>query len=137
MVVPGAHRFQRGACSKQSCGFSTQARSGTCCRRAIRTTKPCIGGFRLGVTARVCVKFSRMLPTNFVTKGCWMKKRASSTPLCDGQGWRRRDRSDQARKRHENHGDSGSPWLAAVGKYARRKSSPNALGPIVLLLLHD
>src|SRR6516164_1147596 len=48
VVVPGANRFRRGACSKQSCGFSTQARSGTCCLKAIRTTKPCIVGFRLG-----------------------------------------------------------------------------------------
>src|SRR5277367_1882108 len=35
----------------------------------------------------------------------------------------RGDRSDQAWKRHENHGDSGSPRLAAVGEYARCKSS--------------
>ena len=32
MVVLDANRFRRGACSKQSCGFSTLARSGTCCR---------------------------------------------------------------------------------------------------------
>src|SRR3974377_762288 len=75
---PGRTRFQRGACAKQACGFSTPARSGTCCRRAIRTTKPCIGGFRLGVKAKFCVKFSRMLPTKFATKGCWAKKRDSS-----------------------------------------------------------
>ena len=33
--------------------ISTLARSGTCCRKAIRTTKPCIVGFSLGATARV------------------------------------------------------------------------------------
>ena len=75
MVVPGANRFRRGACSKQSCGFSTQARSGTCCLKAIRTTKPCIVVFSFGATAKFCVKFSRMLPTNFATKGCSTKKR--------------------------------------------------------------
>ena len=42
---PGRNRFRRVACSKQSCGFSTLARSGTCCRKAIRTTKLCIVGF--------------------------------------------------------------------------------------------
>ena len=42
---------------------------------------------------------------NFATKGCWTKKRASSSDLCDGQGRRRGDRSNQAWKRHENHGD--------------------------------
>ena len=44
-VALDANRFRRGAYSNQSCGFSTQGRSGTCCRRAIRTTKPCIVGF--------------------------------------------------------------------------------------------
>jgi transposase len=39
------------------------------------------------------------------------------------KGGRSGGRSNQARKRHENHGDSGSPWLAAVGEYARRQSS--------------
>jgi hypothetical protein len=43
MDVLGANRFRRVVCSKQSCGFSTQARNGTCCRRATRTTKLCIG----------------------------------------------------------------------------------------------
>ena len=76
MVVPDANRFRRGACSKQSCGFSTQAHSGTCCLRPIRTTKPCIAGFSLGATARFCVKFRRMLPTNFATKG-WLDEEES------------------------------------------------------------
>ena len=40
-----------------------------------------------------------------------------------GQGRRRGDRTHEARKRHENHGDSGSPRLAAVGEYPRCKSS--------------
>jgi hypothetical protein len=51
MVVPDANRFRRGACSNQSCGFSTLGRSGTCCRKAIRTTKPCIVGFSHGAHA--------------------------------------------------------------------------------------
>ena len=38
--------------------------------------------------------------------------------FCDGQGWRRRDRCDEARKGPENHGNCGSPWLAALGQYA-------------------
>jgi hypothetical protein len=33
-------------------GYSTQARNGTCCRKAIRTTKLCIGAFRLGEVLR-------------------------------------------------------------------------------------
>src|SRR5438128_1098174 len=31
-------------------GYSTPARNGTCCGGAIRTTKPCVGALRLGVT---------------------------------------------------------------------------------------
>ena len=30
-----------------------------------------------------------------------------------------RNRTYEARKRHENHGDRGSPWLAALGQHAR------------------
>src|SRR5262245_22911598 len=33
-----------------------------------------------------------------------------------GQGWRVGNRSYEARKRHENHGDRGSPWIAALGQ---------------------
>ena len=41
MVVLDANRFRRGACSKQSCGFSTLARSGTCCRTLCVNGKGC------------------------------------------------------------------------------------------------
>ena len=34
-------------CWKQYCGFSTQVRNGTCCRKAIRTTKLYIDAFKL------------------------------------------------------------------------------------------
>src|SRR5207342_2860809 len=41
---------------------------------------------------------------------------------CDvryGQRWRVGNRTNEARKRHENHGDCGSPWVAALGQHAR------------------
>jgi len=44
MDVLGANRLRRVVYLKRYCGFSTQARNGTCCRRASRTTKLCIGG---------------------------------------------------------------------------------------------
>ena len=69
MVGPDANRFRRGACSKQSCGFSTLARSGTCCRKAIRTTKPCIVGFSLGATAKFCVEFLTDVANELRDKG--------------------------------------------------------------------
>src|SRR5512143_3596875 len=59
---------------------------------------------------------------------------------CDlrhGQGWRRGDRSDQAWKRLENHGDCGSARLAALGEHTRREPSRSALGAALLRLLHD
>ena len=55
MDVLGESRFRRVVCSKRYCGFSIQARNGTCCRRATRTTKRCIGAFRLGAAMRFCV----------------------------------------------------------------------------------
>ena len=51
----GANRLQRVVCSKRSCGFSTRVPNGTCCRGATRTTKPCIGAFRLGAAMRLYV----------------------------------------------------------------------------------
>ena len=39
MDVLVANRLRRVVCLKRYCGFSTQARSGTCCRRATRTYK--------------------------------------------------------------------------------------------------
>ena len=39
---------------------------------------------------------------------------------CDvryGQRWRVGNRTNEARKRHENHGDCGSPRVAALGQH--------------------
>ena len=49
MDVLVVNRLRAGACLRRCCGFSTPARSGICCRKAIRTTKLCTGAFRLGV----------------------------------------------------------------------------------------
>src|SRR6266576_1459202 len=56
--------------------------------------------------------------------------------LCYGQGWRVGNRSYEARKRHENHGDR-SPWIAALGQHARGEPSRSAFGAAVFRLLHD
>ena len=47
MDVLVVNRLRAGACLKRCCGFSTPARSGICCRKAIRTTKLCTSAFRL------------------------------------------------------------------------------------------
>src|SRR6516164_5047474 len=54
-----------------------------------------------------------------------------------GQGWRVGNRSYEARKRHENHGDCGSPWIAALGQHARGEPSRSAFGAAMFRLLHD
>ncbi len=36
-----------------------------------------------------------------------------------GQRWRVGSRNNEARKRHEDHGDCGSPWIAVLGQHAR------------------
>ncbi len=44
-----------------------------------------------------------------------MKKNASSCDVRYGQRWRvGNQRTNEARKRHENHGDCGSPWVAPL-----------------------
>src|SRR5262247_2567134 len=47
------------------------------------------------------------------------------------------DRTDEARERHENHGNRGSSWIAALGQHACRQSSRSSAGTAVLRLLHD
>ena len=42
---------------KRCCGFAIRVRNGTCCRKAIRTTKLCIDAFKLGAATRFCVGF--------------------------------------------------------------------------------
>ena len=56
MTVLDESRSRHGACLGRFCGFSTRVRNGTCCRRAIRTTKQCIGAFRLGAAMKFCVE---------------------------------------------------------------------------------
>jgi len=46
-------------------------------------------------------------------------------------------RTHKARKRHENHGDCGSPWATAFGQHACREPPRGPLGAVVLRLLHD
>src|ERR1700734_1376030 len=47
------------------------------------------------------------------------------------------DVANEARKRHENHGDCGSPWVAALGQHARGEPSRSPFGAAMLRLLHD
>ena len=56
MAILDENRSRHGACLRRFCGFSTQVRNGTCCRRVIRTTKRCIGAFRLGAATKFCVE---------------------------------------------------------------------------------
>src|SRR5262245_61377971 len=55
----------------------------------------------------------------------------------DGEGWRGGDRTDEARERHENHGNRGSSWIAALGQHACRQSPRSSAGTAMLRLLHD
>ena len=66
MGVRDASRSRPVMCWKRYCGSSTQVRNGTCCRKAIRTTKLCIDAFKLG---SAIVWFWRTLPTSFVKTG--------------------------------------------------------------------
>src|SRR6516162_8794024 len=47
------------------------------------------------------------------------------------------DRTDEARKRYENHGSRGSSWIAALGQHACRQSPRSSPGTAMLRLLHD
>src|SRR6516165_3235406 len=65
-----------------------------------------------------------------------MKKNVSSTrPLRWPRAAARR--SVEARKGPENHGDCGSPWLAALRQYACGQPPRSAFGSALFRLLHD
>src|ERR1700719_4912682 len=54
---------------------------------------------------------------------------------CDvryGQRWRVGNRTNEARKRTENHGDCGSPWVAALSQHARGEPSRIPLGALLI-----
>src|SRR5207249_791180 len=53
MDVLDASRSRPAVCSKLYCGYSTPARSGTCCRKAIRTTNPFIDAFKRGAAMKL------------------------------------------------------------------------------------
>src|SRR6516162_6859984 len=57
MDVLDASRSRPDVFSKLYCGYSTPARSGTCCRKAIRTTNPFIGAFKPGAAMKFCGDF--------------------------------------------------------------------------------
>src|ERR1700739_2546378 len=80
-----------------------------------------------------------MLLTTFATEAYWTKENASLTrpSLWPRAAARRTYRTHEARKRHENHGDCRSPWIAAFGQHACGKPSRSPLGAAVLRLLHD
>src|SRR5262245_18678345 len=52
MDVLDASRSRPDVFSKLYCGYSTPARSGTCCRKLIRTTNPFIGAFKPGAAMK-------------------------------------------------------------------------------------
>jgi hypothetical protein len=54
MDVLDASRSRPDVSSKLYCGYSTPARSDTCCRKAIRTTNPFIGAFKSGAAMKFC-----------------------------------------------------------------------------------
>ena len=60
MAVLDQSRSRHGACLKRFFGFSTPVRNGTCCRRAIRTTKQCIGAFRRGAADLTWVSWTKL-----------------------------------------------------------------------------
>jgi hypothetical protein len=67
------------------------------------------------------------------TKSCIGAFRLGNLP--HGQGRRVGNRSYEARKRHENRGDCGSPWIAALGQHARGGPSRSPFGAAMFRLL--
>ena len=59
MAVLDESRSRHVVCLKRFCGFSTQVRSGTCCRRAIRTT--------CGPAGRLVLRYKSVFTPSFAS----------------------------------------------------------------------
>ncbi len=130
-------QFQPVVCLKRCCGYSTQARNGTCYRKAIRTIRLWIGVFRLGAAMRCFASSSdRYCQRASRQRRAGRERVFHRCDLCYGQGWWSRNRRNQTRKRHENHGNCGSPWITTVGQHACGQPSRGPFGAAVLRLLH-
>src|SRR5258708_37650755 len=77
------------------------------------------------------------VPEKLTLRGTERRRMLHRRNLRYGQGWRVGNRSYEARKRHENHGDRGSPWIAALGQHARGEPSRSAFGAAMFRLLPD
>src|SRR5258708_34749678 len=77
------------------------------------------------------------VPEKLTLRGTERRRMLHRRNLRYGQGWRVGNRSYEARKRHENHGDCGSPRIAALGQKALAEPSRKAFGTAMLRLLHD
>src|SRR6516164_5782190 len=134
MDVLVANRLRRVVCLKRYCGFSTQARSGTCCRRATRTYKTVHRRFQTWCRDEVLRRVLTDVANELRDRGALDEEECFIDATFV---WRVGNRSYEARKRHENHGDCGSPWIAALGQHARGEPSRSAFGAAVFRLLHD
>ena len=97
-----------------------RVRNGTCCRKAIRTTKLCIDAFKKFCAAdeilrRVLTDVAKM---SFATKVLDEEECFIDATFVMAKGGGSEIGPTKRGKRHENHGDCGSPWVAALGQHA-------------------
>ena len=68
---------------------ATQVRNGTCCRKAIRTTKLCIDAFKLGAATRFCVSVLTDVANELRENGALdEEERSIDATFVMAEGWR-------------------------------------------------
>jgi hypothetical protein len=102
-------RSRHDGCLEQPSDF-LRVRNGTCCRKAIETTKRCIDAFQAWCSNEVVRRVLRDVANELRDKGALDEEESfidATFAMAEGRG--RGDGSDQAWKSHENHGES---WIA-------------------------
>ena len=122
-------------CWKRFCGFSTQVRNGTAAAK-LSELQNCASTL---CRTWCCHEILRLVLTDVANElrenGALDEEEVLHR--CDvryGQRWRVGNRTNEARKRHENHGDCGSPSVAALGQHARGEPSRSPFGAAMLRL---
>ena len=138
MGVLGANQYRHVWFLKPSFGYSTPARNGTCCRSSYPNYKTVHRRFQTWCRNEVLRRVLTDIANELRERGALDEEECFiDATFAMAKGGGAEIGADEARKRHENHGDSGSPWIAALGQHARREPSRGPFGPALLRLLHD
>ena len=138
MGVLDGSRSRPVMCWKRYCGFSTTGAQWHMLPQSYPNYKTVHRRFQTWCCNEILRRVLTDVANELRDKGALDEKECFiDATFVMAKGWRVGNRTNEARKRHENHGDCGSPWVAALGQHARGEPSRSPFGAAMLRLLHD